>query len=126
VDRKTEKHILNVLRRGTISWRGRRECLVEGRVREIIGHTIKNRRPIYNYKYQCNKCEQWFREEDIEIDHIEEVGSFSGDFNDYIAKLYCAQDNLQKLCISCHSIKTIGNARLRYSRKEIVDESIYL
>jgi 5-methylcytosine-specific restriction endonuclease McrA len=117
MDKKTQKHILNVLRQGTITWHGRRQCLIEGRVREVVALTLKNRKPIYNYKYQCNYCKEWFREEDIEIDHIEEVGTFTGCFDEHIKRLYCGPENLQKLCIRCHSKKTVGNAKLRYKRK---------
>lgn len=117
MDKKTVKHILNVLRQGTITWYGRRACLIEGRRREQIATTLKNRKPIYNWKYQCASCKEWFREEQIEIDHIEEVGSFTGNFDDYVKRMYCDLSNLQKLCIKCHTRKTSGNASMRFQRK---------
>ena len=116
MDKETKKHILNVLRYGTTSWHLRRKCLIEGRRRLKVGE-LKSGRGKFVYVYQCTRCKEWFREEEIEIDHIDEVGSFNGDWNDYVNRMYCSLDNLQRLCIKCHLVKTTANASLRFERK---------
>ena len=62
----------------------------------------------------------------IEVDHVVEIGSFTGDWNEYINKMFCDDnlENLQALCVPCHSLKsTAGNATLRYQRKAKAQES---
>jgi hypothetical protein len=117
MDKETQKHILNVLRHGTITWHIRKKCLKNGRKLKRVGE-YKNGKQKFLYIYQCNKCKDWFREEEIEIDHIEEVGSFTGDWNEYVNRMYCSLENLQKMCIKCHLSKTTANASLRYERKK--------
>ena len=41
----------------------------------------------------------------IFVDHIEPVGSFT-DWDTYVRKLFCSEDNLQLLCKECHNRKT--------------------
>ena len=92
------------------------------RVRKKVDEGLRTRdgKVKFKYHWQCEKCRQWFRDQSsIEVDHIEEVGPFNGNFDDYIKRMYCPQSNLQALCISCHSIKTAGySAHLRFSRKK--------
>ena len=45
------------------------------------------------------------RVENVHVDHIEPVGSYK-DWNTYIEKLFCSEDNLQILCLACHKEKT--------------------
>lgn len=59
--------------------------------------------------YQCASCLEEFVSSEVEVDHIipvvdPKVGFISWD--DYIAKLYCDEDNLQVLCKVCHKRKT--------------------
>ena len=117
LDKATIKHVLNVLRRGTIVWKGRSECLNRNRKRIIKGE-FKNGKPKKKWMYKCEKCLDWFDLKEMEVDHIEEVGSFTGDFNEYVERLYCSQENLQALCVTCHAKKTTAfNARERFKRK---------
>lgn len=117
MDKKTTDHILNVLRRGTVKWSGRSECLKLVRRRFVVGE-FKNGKPKSIWKYRCKKCEEWFRYKEMEVDHIVEVGPFKGDFDDYARRMYCDQSNLQALCKWCHQKKTAAfNASTRYKRK---------
>lgn len=118
-NRRTEKHILNILRLGTVAWEGRQECLRLAR-KKFPERIAAKGHQVYKYHWICSICRQWFRDEKMmEVDHIEEVGPFQGDWNDYIRRLYfCGQQNLQALCSVCHQKKTSGfNATLRYKRK---------
>lgn len=117
MERKTIKHILNILRQGTVTWHGRNECLKRSRQKFKVGE-FKNGKNKLVYFYQCNKCCDWFRDFEVEVDHIKEVGSFNGNFDDYVRRMYCDQENLQVLCVGCHKVKTSGFvAKEKFTRK---------
>ena len=118
MDKSTKKYLLNILRQATMSWRGRTDCLKAARVRKVLG-VYGNGKVRYKYFWKCAKCLNEFRDQaQMEVDHIEEVGPFKGDWNDYIARMFCSLDNLQVLCLKCHSAKTSKyNAALRFQRK---------
>lgn len=113
------KFIINALRMATIKWPGRALCLRNARKRVLVGKT-KDGKKIWKYFWQCAVCEQWFRNEvDMEVDHIIEIGTFSGDWNEFLPRLFATQDNLQCLCTGCHLKKTMkfNSARSRWKRK---------
>jgi 5-methylcytosine-specific restriction endonuclease McrA len=118
MEKETIKHILNVLRYGTITWHVRTQCLNRNRVQKQIGVTLKGK-PKLKYFYYCDKCKKEFKDSSsLEVDHITEIGSFNGDFNTYIKRMYCPIDNLQSLCVSCHLVKTSNfNSSIKYTRK---------
>lgn len=115
------EYIKNLLRRGTTKWKGRADCLRRARKRFKEGY-LKNGKPNWKYYWKCAHCEQWFRDEDsMEVDHITEIGSFKGDWNDFINKVYdWSRKNLQALCIVCHKKKTkkFNAATTRWQRKK--------
>lgn len=118
MEKKEIDYILNVLRRGTVAWRGRTKCLHASRVHTKIGK-YKNGRDKYRFKYLCAACKEYFNDNEVEVDHIEEVGPFKGNFDDYIKRMYCDLTNLQVLCAKCHLKKTKGFiAELRFTRKK--------
>jgi hypothetical protein len=121
MDRKTEKYILNLLRQGTITWSGRSEALRRSRKKVMEKIHDKTGKEKWKFYWQCSKCFQWFRNEtEMQVDHIIEVGPFTGDWNKHISTLYCDLSNLQVLCISCHLVKTSKfNATLLYRRKNV-------
>jgi 5-methylcytosine-specific restriction endonuclease McrA len=55
----------------------------------------------------------------MEVDHIIEIGSFNGNWNEYLFRHFPAQENLQALCVPCHLKKTkaFNSARTRWKRK---------
>lgn len=69
------------------------------------------------FKLQCAKCLEWFREKDIQVDHITPVGKQpdlnSKSVSEYVGKLFINIDGLQILCRDCHFEKT------KIDRKEI-------
>ena len=113
MDKKTTEYILNILRRGTITWHVRTQCLNRGRYKvDIGGRKVWAR--------DCDGCGDMHlqKNNDLEVDHIVEVGPFEGDFDKIVRRMYCSLDNLQALCFSCHRRKTNSfNAALRFSRK---------
>lgn len=117
MDKKTINHILNILRQGTITWEGRNECLKKFS-KKINTGKFKNGKIRFKTKVQCQECLEWFNKSDIEVDHLEEVGQFKGNFHAYILKMYCDVNNLRPLCTPCHDVKTSGfNSTLVHKRK---------
>lgn len=58
--------------------------------------------------YRCVKCEGLHKIDDINVDHIKAVGSFTSilEFYDFFLRIFCAYSNLQVLCKVCHKRKT--------------------
>ncbi len=114
--------IKNILRRGTTKWKGRAECLRRAR-KKVFVRIGKKGQEIFKYHYQCASCKQWYRDQDsLEVDHIIEIGTFTGDWNDFIEKVYArpVEKHLQTLCLACHLKKTkkFNAAHLKYQRKK--------
>jgi 5-methylcytosine-specific restriction endonuclease McrA len=65
-------------------------------------------------KYECASCARSFLKKDIQIDHIDPIGSFKSldDISRFINRLYCSYDNLQVLCKSCHKTKTAQERKI--------------
>ena len=60
------------------------------------------------YEYQCNVCKEWFRGDEVQVDHKKPAGSLR-DYKDlplFVENLFCEPDNLQVLCKPCHKTKT--------------------
>lgn len=117
---KKEKYILNVLRQGTIAFYERNECFKKQQFKVREGNT-KDGRPKFKLHWYCAKCNAKSRNrEDFEADHIIEIGSFTGDWNVLIERMFCDQDNWQLLCLKCHKKKSaVGNATRRLVRKDL-------
>lgn len=69
----------------------------------------------------CQVCNNWVPLKEIDIDHIEpvlnpELGFTSWD--DFVKRLYCSKDNLQRCCSSCHSQKTQAENLIRRISKD--------
>lgn len=104
----TKKHpilrhwLTNKLRRLSYQWPPRKQA-------------IKNAR-IARGQYKCATCEGTFGPKEIQLDHIqpvvdEEIGFI--DFNTYIERLFCVEDNFQVLCKPCHAAKTFFEQEIR-------------
>jgi 5-methylcytosine-specific restriction endonuclease McrA len=120
VSKKEITYLIAVLRKGTLGSAARNECLRRARKRVFVRLSKKSGKPIYKYHWQCASCRDWFRDSTmLEVDHIDEIGPFKGDWHDYIMRMYfCGQDNLRALCSVCHQKKTSNyNAALKYKRK---------
>jgi hypothetical protein len=112
--KKDREWLIQHLRGLSLKWRGRSECFkASKRENRVVGH-YKNGKPKTHVHYQCNGCKEMFRPQSLEVDHIDEVGSFK-DWDTYIERLFCEADNLQLLCVKCHKKKTrefVGKNRL--------------
>lgn len=78
----------------------RYRCIREGR-RDYEGPNKRQR-----FEYQCNMCKEWFKQGDLQVDHIIPCGSFLNydDIGGFAYRLFFGE--LQKLCKPCHLKKT--------------------
>ncbi len=80
-----------------------------------LAFLLSHREPDYSesrniWKHECNKCKEYFKEGDVEVDHIEGEKTFT-DVKDALAwlksLLYVSMyKDLQILCKPCHAIKS--------------------
>lgn len=121
MDKKTIEHIIRQLRAASLIWHVRNEAINRYREHRLVGQ-YKNGTPKYKYYYPCQGCGEFFDSSDVlEIDHIDEIGSFyeHENWDIYVRKMFCDLDNLQALCIICHDKKTaLANSSIRFKRKE--------
>lgn len=119
MDKELIYYIANLLRKGTMTWSGRQKALLAARKKKVEGLTRARGKIKTKFYWTCAKCGEDFRDQsEVEVDHIVEIGPFQGDWNDFISRIYCSQDNLQVLCVVCHAKKTSGyNASRKYTRK---------
>lgn len=56
------------------------------------------------YVYQCNRCKDLYPEKQVQVHHIDPVGSLKSynDIADFIKRLFCEVDGLEVLCSGCH------------------------
>lgn len=111
----------NLLRQGSVKWPGRSEVLAAARKKVRVGLTKKGK-PKTKFHWQCAKCLRWYRDEaEMEVDHIVEIGSFEGDWNEFLFRHFPPdRAKMQALCIPCHMKKTkaFNSARTRWERKK--------
>lgn len=71
------------------------------------------------WEYLCNGCGKYHKAKDVSVDHIIPAGSLTSyeDLVPFVQNLFCSADNLQVLCKSCHSAKTLEE-RAAKSNKE--------
>ncbi len=122
MDAEEISYIMNLLRQGTITWKGRTECLNRNR---YLGLNPKTGKEVW--WRDCDKCGKatMLKDKLLEVDHIKQVGPFDGSWDSMVNKVYCRQDNLQALCTSCHARKSaVENSALRFKRKNAVSEDM--
>lgn len=56
------------------------------------------------YEYKCSKCEGYFPQKEIEVDHITPCGSLN-DYKDlagFVERLFVSEEKLRVVCKQCH------------------------
>ena len=89
------------LRRMFMRWPPKYQALEDAK-RDFAG---KGRQ---KFEYQCASCKEWFKQKDVDVDHIEPAGSLLS-FDDlpmFVNKLLPPKEGLQVLCKPCHKLKT--------------------
>ena len=54
--------------------------------------------------YECSKCKLYFKDKEIEIHHISDVGTLKcfEDLPLFVERLFCGVDGYEVLCKECH------------------------
>jgi len=62
---------------------------------------------------RCNHCQELFRHEDIEANHINPVGPLKStdpkDVADYRTRMFCHENDIEPLCKPCHRASTAAH-----------------
>lgn len=68
--------------------------------------SVKGKR--HKSEYQCAQCKGWFKQADVQVDHIEPCGSLKSyaDLPLFVEKMFCEPKDMQVLCKDCHQVKT--------------------
>lgn len=106
------KHYIDQIR--TAFWHRysvRRRFLLDVRRKQPIGAVLdkKTGKPKEVFAFQCSCCSNWFREGDIQVDHIDPIGAISlENFSSYLFEgILTPYSNMQVLCkVPCHKAKT--------------------
>lgn len=63
------------------------------------------------YEYKCSRCNKWWMQKEVEVDHIIPCGSLNKyeDLPEFVRKLFTSTDNLRIVCKPCHKIITKEN-----------------
>ena len=84
-------------------WKPAMECLNKSK-RKYVGDNKRQK-----FEYKCNCCGEYFKRDDVNIDHIIPAGSLRT-YDDIVPflKRLTAEDpkNYQVLCRECHKVKT--------------------
>lgn len=77
---------------------------------------------------QCEVCDAWVGSTHIAVDHINPVVSVDDGFNDwneFVDRLWCDIANLQRICDTCHDLKT-ATERIDRLTKQYTKELDYI
>lgn len=73
---------------------------------------------------QCQVCDQWVSTSKMAVDHKIPVISIEHgkqDWNEFVDRLWCAKENLQRICDPCHDKKTheerIARLTIKYTQE---------
>ena len=69
----------------------------------------------HRFEYQCNHCNEYFPDKEVDVDHIIGAGSLNcyEDLAGFCERLFCEADNMQVLCKPCHQTKTNAERKPR-------------
>ena len=96
--------------------------------REVPRYTKDGSRHKKNWvQSQCQVCDQWHSKSKMAVDHIVPVISVENgkqSWDKFIDRLWCAKENLQRICDTCHDKKTYEEriARLLIKYNTELDE----
>lgn len=96
-------YILSALRKATKFWKPKMQKLHEGR----RPNESENKR--LKWENNCEQCNKWFPESEIEVDHRVPCGGINGidKVVPWITKAFVEVEGFQRLCKGCHKIKTL-------------------
>lgn len=122
-ERQFRAWLIPKLRRFSVYWPERRYARENARI-EISDGFFKNGKAKIKVMYKCNICAKVVERDNIHIDHIKPVIDLDGfnTWDEYIKSLYCDLSNLQAICETCHSEKSLkeNQERVLNRKKSIV------
>lgn len=98
--------ILSALRKATTRWNPKWDKLKQGRrPNQSTNKKLK-------WENNCEECNEWFPESQIQIDHIIPCGGLSGEdwldkIKPWIIRAFVEIDGFRRLCKSCHLKKSL-------------------
>jgi 5-methylcytosine-specific restriction endonuclease McrA len=92
--------IRGLLRAGFQKWPAKHTAKLRAR-RSVEGQS-------HTYEYICANCLFWFKDKEVQVDHIVGAGSLKcyADIPGFTERLFCETEGLQVLCKPCHQEKT--------------------
>lgn len=105
-DAKFKGWIISLLRRGSLRYPPRNETLKEAKT----GKKINTESGRMAEHYKCSVCNKDFPAKQVCVDHIDPVVDPLKGFttwDGYIERMFCPKENLQVLCSSCHTTKSL-------------------
>ena len=108
--------ISSVLRKGFSRWPPKYLALKKA----LVGKKLNKATGRMAYHYQCAKCKKHFPTTEVQVDHTAPVvcteEGFKG-WDVYVERLFCEEDNLQVLCVSCHKKKSLVENKERRKKR---------
>lgn len=111
---RIKNFIISVLRAGSRKWPPRSAVLNAAKTEKKLNP--KSNRIAQHYK--CNVCKKEFPATGIQVDHLDPVVDPAMgfvDWNTYIPRLFCDEDNLQAICKKCHTAKSNKEKKQRHA-----------
>lgn len=94
--------IRSTLRQKSRWWKPIIECKKEAR------RAYKGENKRQKWEYQCNNCKKWWKDTEVEVDHIIPAGTLKSgkDLEQFVENLFCEKEGFAVLCKKCHLEKT--------------------
>lgn len=95
MEKSLKNKVIGILRSASVRWPEKSEA--------------KKRARVDRGQYKCNLCGGFFKDKEIQMDHINPViDPYKGweSFDVFIEKLFCSADKYQALCFLCHDAKS--------------------
>lgn len=86
------------LRSGFTRWPPKYSVLTKAR-RKYTGRSAAQK-----WEFQCAVCSEWFKQTQVEVDHIVPCGSLMKfeDLPGFVERLFCGEAGLRVVCKPCH------------------------
>lgn len=75
---------------------------------QSVRRAYKGPKKQQKYEYKCARCNEWFMQKEVEVDHIIPCGSLNKyeELPEFVRKLFAPISALRVVCKPCHKIIT--------------------